>query len=196
MCDSVTMNSFSDVNKLRFRTYYSMAKGYPASVKDSTIVRLYNGRWLCVRKNGVTGQLGLYQTAEDWMRELPTSDGLVCLNMKATRAIPVERKPAASPPKRPATSIKLPPLQELKLRLSNIALCLDDESRIYRIIELFRFIARIPDTINGAPGLCETVLQKCAEFKCQNVRMRNEELEEAILAVQNIFCSPTQKAAD
>lgn len=188
------MNSIHAANKLRFRTHDSLIKGTPVSKKDSTVVRLNDGKWLCVRHNGETGRFKVYERIEDWMSELPRKDGVICLTDEATRVEymkpgaglkrAVEPKPAEEEPKQ----ISNFQIGDNILRIISMAqLCITTSGRIHYITELMRYLVTVPNYVRNHPAFHKTVLDKCSEYMNSEEFMENADLHHAVYQAYTTF---------
>lgn len=188
------MNSIHSTNIIRFRAHDSLIKGHSISKKDSTVVRLNDGKWLCVRHNGETGRFKVYERIEDWTSELPLNDGLICLTDEATRVEymkpgsglkrAAEPKPADEEPKQ----ISNFQIGENILRIISMAeLCITTSGRIHYITELMRYLISIPNYVRNHPNFHQTVQEKCIEYMNSEEFMENADLHHAVYQAYTTF---------
>ena len=183
------MNSVHTANKLRFRTHVSLVKGRAVSKKDSTVVRLNDGKWLCVRRNGETGRFKSYECIEDWMSELPRNDGVICLTDEATR---VERMKPGEGVKRVAKEEPKPitdkQIGDNILNMISMAnTCITNSGRVRCITELMRYLVSVPNYVRNNPDFHETIKNKCNEYMESDEFMENADLHHAVYQAYTTF---------
>jgi hypothetical protein len=183
------MNSVHTANKLRFRTHFSLVKGQAVSKKDSTVVRLNDGKWLCVRRNGETGRFKTYERIEDWMSELPRNDGVICLTDEATR---VERmkpgegvKRVAKEEPKPITDKQIGENIMNMIAMANT--CITTSGRVRCITELMRYLVSVPNYVRNNPEFHKIIKNKCNEYMESDEFMENTDLHHAVYQAYTTF---------
>lgn len=186
------MNSVHNSNKLRFRTHVSLVKGRAVSKKDSTVVRLNDGKWLCVRHNGKTGRFKVYDRIEEWICELPKNDGVICLTDKATHVERLESgvglKKEQEQEQEPEKNQKEDHIGANILRLISMAnTCITTSGRVRYITELMRYIVSVPNYVRNHPDFHEVIKNKCMEYMESDEFMEDTDLHHAVYQAYTTF---------
>jgi hypothetical protein len=185
------MSSIQTSNKLRFRTHFSLVKGHAASNKDSTIVRLQDGKWLCVRSNGQTGRFGVYENIEQWVKELPRNDGVICLTDDATRVERMKPGSGKTPPKNQNQNPVSISDEDITANIQRIMAmadtCITTSGRVRYITELMRYLVSVPNYVRNHPVFREAVMNKCDEYMESDEFSENVDFHHAVYEVYTAF---------